>query len=103
MKYGLCIVLCHLATKILFFTAPVAAKSCKGKAYYSLTFNAEWSNMTHPSPVFPTNATFSPLIGATHSMYYEMWRRGKMASPGVQRVAETGTEAVFLVFVFLSS
>ena len=68
----------------------VPTKKCKGKAYYTLTFNAEWSNETHPSPVFPTNAMFSPLIGATHNLYYEMWRRGKMASSGVQLVAETG-------------
>ena len=68
----------------------VPTKTCKGKAYYTLTFNATWSNESHPSPVFPENATFSPLIGATHNMYYEMWRRGRMASPGVQLVAETG-------------
>ena len=68
----------------------IPTKTCKGKAYYTLTFNAEWSNITHPSPVFPKNAMFSPLIGASHSMYYEMWRRGKMASTGVRIVAETG-------------
>ena len=68
----------------------VPTKKCKGKAYYTLTFDARWSNETHPSPVFPMNAMFSPLIGATHNMYYEMWRRGKMASDGVQIVAETG-------------
>ncbi len=74
----------------------VPTKKCKGKAYYTLTFNAEWSNETHPSPVFPQSAMFSPLIGATHNMYYEMWRRGKMASPGVQAVAETGRS--FFIF-----
>jgi len=73
-----------------FTFTKVPTKKCKGKAYYTLTFNATWSNESHPSPVFPENATFSPLIGATHNMYYEMWRRGRMASPGVQLVAETG-------------
>ena len=73
-----------------FTFTKIPTKKCKGKAYYSLTFYAKWSNETHPSPVFPENATFSPLIGATHNMYYEMWRRGKMASLGVQTVAETG-------------
>ena len=68
----------------------VPTRKCKGKAYYTLTFNAEWSNDTHPSAVFPKNASFSPLVGATHNMYYEIWRRGKMASEGVQLVAETG-------------
>ena len=97
MKHGSWYVL--LATKMFFLSSMVDAKNCKGKAYYSLTFNAEWSNETHPSPVFPTNATFSPLIGATHDMYYEMWRRGRMASPGVQLVAETGKEN-FYIFHF---
>ena len=73
-----------------FTFSKIPTKTCKGKAYYSLKFEAEWSNMTHPSPVFPNNSMFSPLIGASHNMYYEMWRRGKMASPGVQLVAETG-------------
>ena len=73
-----------------FKFSKVPTKKCKGKAYYTLTFNAEWSNETHPSPVFPTNAMFSPLIGATHNLYYEMWRRGKMASTAVRHVAETG-------------
>ena len=76
----------------------VPTKKCKGKAYYTLTFNAEWSNETHPSPVFPTNAMFSPLIGATHNLYYEMWRRGKIASPGVQLVAETGRYSFLFSF-----
>ena len=73
-----------------FTFSKIPTKTCKGKAYYNLTFNAEWSNMTHPSPAFPKNAMFSPLIGASHNVYYDMWRRGKMASPGVQLVAETG-------------
>ena len=73
----------------------VPTKKCKGKAYYTLRFDAQWSNETHPSPVFPNTSMFSPLIGATHNKYYEMWRRGKMASPGVQQVAETGTNIIF--------
>ena len=77
----------------------VPTKKCKGKAYYTLTFNAEWSNETHPSPVFPKNAMFSTLIGATHNMYYEMWRRGRMASHPVRNVAETGKVNTHL-FVF---
>ena len=74
-----------------FTLKKMPTKKCKGKAYYTLTFNATWSNETHPSPVFPKNAMFSPLIGATHNAKYEMWRRGKMASPGVKDVAEKGS------------
>ena len=79
----------------------VPTKKCKGKAYYTLRFDAQWSNETHPSPVFPNTSMFSPLIGATHNKYYEMWRRGKMASPGVQQVAETGTNIIFENLDFL--
>ena len=74
----------------IFTFTRVPTKKCKGKAYFILTFNSTWSNETHPSPKFPKNAKFSRLIGATHNMYYEMWRRGKMASPGVKQVAENG-------------
>ena len=77
-----------------FTFTKVPTKKCKGKAYYTLRFDAQWSNETHPSPVFPNTSMFSPLIGATHNKYYEMWRRGKMASPGVQQVAETGTNII---------
>ena len=82
----------------IFKFTKVQTKKCKGKAPYTLSFNAEWSNETHPSPVFPTNAMFSPLIGATHNIYYEMWRRGKMASSGVQLVAETGRYSLLFSF-----
>ena len=94
MKYGLGFIICGLFSNILLANADHHGANegirCEGKAYYTLTFQAEWSNETHPSPVFPETAMFSPLIGATHSAAYEMWRRGKSASPGVQRVAETG-------------
>ena len=79
----------------------VPTKKCKGKAYYTLTFKATWSNESHPSPAFPKNAKFSPLIGATHNVYYEMWRRGKMASPGVRNIAETGIRRITLIAVYL--
>ena len=94
MKYGLGFIICSLFLNILLANAAHHGANegirCEGKAYYTLTFQAEWSNETHPSPVFPENAIFSPLIGSTHSAAYEMWRRGKSASPGVQKVAETG-------------
>ena len=79
-----------------FTFTKVPTKKCKGKAYYTLTFDAEWSNQTHPSPVFPKNAMFSPLIGATHNKYYQMWRRGRMASHAIRNVAETGEVTHFL-------
>ena len=96
MKYGLCFTICNLLSNVVFIASADHHSAsdgmrCEGKAYYTLTFQAEWSNETHPSPEFPEDdAKFSPLIGATHSTAYEMWRRGKNASSGVQQVAETG-------------
>ena len=94
MNYGIFFVICILFSSVLFLVNAAHHDNqglrCKGKAYYTLTFQAEWSNETHPSPVFPTNAMFSPLVAATHSSAYEMWSRGKSASLGVQQVAETG-------------
>ena len=96
MKHGLYFIIGNLLSNVVFIASADhhSAKGgmrCEGKAYYKLTFQAEWSNETHPSPDFPEeDAKFSPLIGATHSTAYEMWRRGKNASAGVQQVAETG-------------
>ena len=84
-----------------FKFSKIPTKACKGKAYYTLTFDAEWSNVTHPSSVFPRHAKFSTLIGASHNSYYEIWRRGKMASTGVQIVAETGKDIVTYVPTYL--
>ena len=102
MKYGIYFIFPALFSNIHFFAdadhhAKDEEKSCKGKGYYKLAFQAEWSNDTHPSPVFPQDAKFSPLIGATHSSAYEMWRRGEKASLGVQQVAETGKK----IFLYL--
>lgn len=96
MNYGVWFAICNIFSTVLLLTDAVhhheatGGSDCKGTAYYRLTFRAEWSNDTHPSPVFPENAMFSELIGATHSRAYEMWRRHKNASVGVQNVAETG-------------
>ena len=106
MKYGFGFIVCNLFSNILYLANAVhhdgihGGMRCEGKAYYTLTFQAEWSNETHPSPEFPTNAMFSPLVVATHSSAYEMWRRGKNASLGVQQVAETGKK-IFYTFVNL--
>jgi hypothetical protein len=95
MKYGICFIICNLFSNVVLVANVAHHRTdggirCKGKAYYTLTFRAEWSNETHPSPEFPDEAKFSTLIGATHSTEYEMWRRGENASLGVQQVAKTG-------------
>lgn len=59
-------------------------------AIYTITFQSEWSNETHPHDNFPGNAHFSPLIGATHTLSTTLWLPGELASPGIEQMAETG-------------
>ncbi len=58
-------------------------------ALYSIVFNATWSAATHPTD-FPSNAHFSPLIGAVHNDAVTFWALGETATPGVEQMAETG-------------
>ena len=59
-------------------------------AEYRVTFDATWSVTSHPQDP-PDDPHFSPLIGATHSASVVLWRTGELASPGIQRMAETGS------------
>ena len=61
-------------------------------AEYTLTFNAEWSEETHPDS-FPGNPHFSGLVGGTHHSDYVIWTPGGMATPGVEQMAETGSKS----------
>lgn len=56
---------------------------------YQVTFNATWSNGTHPDD-FPENPHFSGLIGATHNERIYFWREGELASNGIKNMSETG-------------
>jgi hypothetical protein len=58
-------------------------------ARYLLTFEATWSEETHPVD-FPSNPHFSGLIGATHHEEVRLWEEGETATPGIQNMAETG-------------
>ena len=67
-----------------------SSKNTQGSATYSVTFEATWSNETHPHTNFPGGAHFSPLIGATHNANATFWQTGTLASDGIERMAETG-------------
>ncbi len=63
-------------------------------ARYRVTFTAEWSSSTHPN-AYPSNAHFSPLIGAVHNGSVTFWESGGTATPGIESVAETGSTSTF--------
>lgn len=58
-------------------------------AWYQLTFEATWSEVTHPID-FPAYPHFSELIGASHSDAVRLWEEGEAATPGIKNMAETG-------------
>ena len=60
-------------------------------AKYRVTFNATWSEETHPDD-FPSNPHFSGLIGASHNDKVTFWEDGDLASPGIKNMAETGSK-----------
>jgi len=64
---------------------------CSGMYYYTVKFEAKWSQATHPNG-WPNGAHFSPLVIATHAYKYKMWSDMTRASQGVEEVAETGAE-----------
>ena len=66
-------------------------KKCSGTANYTVTFNSTWSSSTHPTD-FPTSPHFSGLIGGTHNGNVSFWGEGKVASQGVESMAETGSK-----------
>ena len=63
-------------------------------ATYRVTFTSTWSAATHPGSNFPSNAHFSPLIGATHNVSATFWLSGTIASPGIEQMAELGATSI---------
>ncbi|MCH9697388.1 MAG: spondin domain-containing protein [Gammaproteobacteria bacterium] len=62
-------------------------------ARYRVTFEAVWSRTTHPDQ-FPPGPHFSPLIGMTHQSSATLWQSGRLASEGIEQMAELGATGV---------
>ncbi|MFT7542120.1 MAG: hypothetical protein ACI9K5_003099 [Gammaproteobacteria bacterium] len=81
-------VLAASALAFAVLAAPAGAQS--SSAEYEVTFDATWSNLTHPG-AYPSGAHFSPLIGGTHNDLLTVWTPGGLASPGIESMAESGS------------
>lgn len=66
-------------------------------ATYSVVFESNWSQNTHPHPNgnFPSTAHWSDLVGATHNDQATFLALGEISSPGIENVAESGSNSVF--------
>ena len=67
-----------------------ATAAAGATANYQVTFDATWSEQTHPKK-FPSGAHFSPLVGAVHRPDTTFWRSKKKASKGMEKMAEVGS------------
>ena len=61
-------------------------------AKYKVTFNANWSNQTHPLD-YPKGALLSGMIGATHNQKYFIFVDGKTATNGLEALSEKGAHS----------
>jgi hypothetical protein len=68
---------------------PVAPEPSEPVARYRVTFDATWTQGSHPTD-FPPRPHFSPLIGGTHSEAVVFWETGSPASPGIEAMSEEG-------------
>ena len=86
------ILLTFLIPYSLFVQNDIArsASNQNASATYRVTFEATWSNETHPYANFPTTAHFSRLVGATHNANVTFWEVGGVASSGIESMAESG-------------
>lgn len=58
---------------------------------YQVTFDATWSQATHPQD-FPPSPHFSGLIGGTHNAAVTFWQEGELATTGIENMAELGSK-----------
>jgi hypothetical protein len=75
--------------------AAVPAGRAQSTATYRVTFEATWSETTHPED-FPPDPHFSGLVGATHDATAELWAPGELASEGIESMAETGSKTLLI-------
>jgi len=72
-------------TLFILFLKPLNAQN----AVYKIEFISNWSSSTHPNQ-YPSNAHWSPLVGASHNASISFFNIGQLATNGVKQVAETG-------------
>ena len=65
-------------------------------ARYRVTFQATWSQATHPAGWPGPSAHFSGLVGGTHDGTVEFWAPGMLASTGIEVMAELGGKSALI-------
>jgi len=83
-----------LLLSIFLFSVYSYAQS---EAIFSVTFTSNWTQTAHPhsSGNLPSNAHWSKLVGATHNDQVVFVEMGGLATPGVEDIAELGSNTIF--------
>ena len=76
---------------LLLVAAPCLAET----ATYRLTVVNTWSESTHLG-LFPVDAHFSWIGGATHTASISFWDEGILATPGMTQMAEIGATTILV-------
>jgi|GEM_PF-631464 len=86
-----------VATCVVMLVSPAQGADCPpaDTASYTVTFDAVWSQQTHPQD-FPSNPHFSGLVGGTHKDLISFWQVGSLASNGIESMAETGSKTLLI-------
>ncbi len=79
-------------TLSILVTLAIASVGYSQVATYNVTFDSHWNPTDHP---YAAGAHFSPLIGGLHDDTVSFWEPGGLATPGIERVAETGSIVTF--------
>ena len=81
---------------LVFLALPVQASA--QTVTYTVQFDANWTAVTHPTD-YPPNPHFSGLVGGTHDNSVSFWETGQLASLGIKRMAEWGSQTELLAEV----
>lgn len=95
---------------LLFGALALLATSCKkddettatskgspNEVKYKVTFKGKWTQDLHELATdFPSNAHFSPPVGAVHKLGYKLYELDKVASSGMEIMAETGATGTLI-------
>ena len=89
MTYSTLLIALILVTCGVFMTLSVVAGA--QIAHYNVTFETTWTEITHPVD-YPPDPHFSGLVGGTHNGTVKFWEVGQLASLGMKRMAEWGSQ-----------
>ena len=75
---------------------PIASNAYAGgdqSANYKMVFVPTWNSASHPIEYPTGKGHFSPLIGATHSAGYSIFKQGTKPTPGLENLSEHGAHS----------